>query len=114
MDAMQKQRMRQIAIVAIAHFVLSVWFCWTQIEIIAGSIYESPYDVWCGFVSKTLILLQPQCWLVLHNWQSLNLNTGSMGLLKLSIPLWSICFGYFLIKAVSWRSRHSSLVTRHF
>jgi len=131
MDMKLKRTMWMVAIVAIAHCALSVWFgslvAYHQVEM-AGGIpddYES-FVVWGSFDLKVFFFLQPQFWLAFvfqPEIPGIYINDPGYSLTKVastlsipllvSIPLWSICFGFLFTTAVSWRTRHSSLVTCH-
>jgi hypothetical protein len=94
MDAMQKRKLWKAAI---GHFALTV----LAIALIfptpfgAGSIHE---DFWWTLKTAFFTLLQPQLYF-LGLFQS---SQALICLLFISIPAWSICFAWILVKLDNW------------
>jgi hypothetical protein len=126
MDATLKRRMWAIALVTITHLVLSVWFGVLVVyhQAMAGGIFEDSFFVWGNFDLKVFCLLQPQFWLAFIYQPEISENYDYLAKfvlavsnfsqpLLISMPFWSICFGFIFTKAFSWRTRHSSPATYH-
>jgi hypothetical protein len=101
MDAMQKRRMWKVAI---AYFFLSAFVLWKAFNY-AG--WEAPlkqdiwFIVWRSFWIKILVALQP-FWFFINK---INIPIPDYLILILwliSIPIWSICFGWLYVKFTNW------------
>jgi hypothetical protein len=110
MDAMQKKRMQKVAI---AHFVLSVWFGMALVnhEAEAGGIFEGSFFAWDHFTLKIFLFLQPQFLFAFHanhpmgfRFAEYNSTPSLLTLifLLILIPLWSISFGWLYAKLTNW------------
>jgi hypothetical protein len=97
--------------VAIAHFA-STFLCGAIliITLFAFSHFpNSPQFQWLSLESKLFVLLQPQFWFApkiftMDNFYALPLFVFSLALsfYFVSVPLWSICFGWLFVKLENW------------
>jgi hypothetical protein len=96
MDAMQKRKIWIGAIVAITHFIVTVFAIWWATK-------YNPFQ----FFEGQVIFLQPTVWIFVK-FQGIFLSRWTQFsdvffiLLYISIPLWSICFGWLYVKFTSW------------
>ncbi len=111
MDAMQKRRMWKVAI---AHFVLTLFVIW---KLIHYSAWSGPYEreiwfmAWGSFWLKAFILFQPLLSFFVWAFHLIIIPNGDLGglieflegvAMLFSIPVWSICFAWFLVKFDNW------------
>jgi hypothetical protein len=101
MDAMQKRRMWKVAIV---HFLLTLLIFE---KIFHHAIPSAERNIWLqtwgGFLSKIFMLLQPQLLIVVKLFNSSNSSQHLIPILILvSVPIWSICFGWIYVKFTNW------------
>jgi hypothetical protein len=116
MDAMQKRRMWKVAIVAIAHFLLTLF---VLLRILNHSITSAERDIWLqtwgGFWSNFLRLLQPQILILGKLINSSILSHHLIPILILvSVPIWSICFGWLLVELDNWLNHFPVLSRKVF
>jgi hypothetical protein len=117
MEAMQKHRVRKVAI---AHFVLT--FVPVIILLLTDEFYGSPsdsvrYDLWIKFWLVSFCLMQPQFGIIFvaidlgakvgwWDYQEASYEIRFSGVVYfisvLLIPIWSNCFGWFFIKLDDW------------
>jgi hypothetical protein len=111
MDAMQKRRMLLVAAVPLALTVfafMSVPHARRTTHFEEGSFmhWEFVYAFW----TSAFYLLQPQgwVWFKLFNLGYLTVPTSGLfrfleaSVLLISIPLWSVCFGWLYVKFTNW------------
>jgi len=123
MDAMQKKRMRRMAIV---HFGLSVFCFCVPIFISTAVIWSGAHDAsyyralehqawkqaWLHFNFNCSLALQPQFWFFSKIFVGSKNNL--LFLLLLTIPVWSICFGWIFAKLDNWLNHFPVLGKRVF
>jgi len=116
MEAMQKQRMRKVAI---THFCLSVFVALksSSYSAFSGSHEQAIwFTAWGNFWSKTFFLFQLQL-LFSHFITGLLVRFPDwFGLLILisSVPFWSYCFGWIFVKLDNWLNHFPVLGKRVF
>jgi hypothetical protein len=104
MDAMQKRRMWKVAV---AHFLLTLFVAW---KLIHYSAWSGPYEreiwfmAWGSFWLKVFVMFQPQ--LLLFNFVTgflVHLPSWFGQLVFIaSVPIWSLCFGWILVRLDKW------------
>jgi len=105
MDATQKRRMWKVAI---GYFALTAFAFLNSIFLVNSSIaYMNSSEFW----QWIFLRLQPICWLLHEAVQSkqsfaMDSNQSSNWFVGitfcLSVPLWSICFGWIFAKLDNW------------
>jgi hypothetical protein len=109
MDAMQKRRMWKVAI---THFLVTLFVVW---KLIHYSAWSGPYEreiwfmAWGSFWLKVFVLFQPMLSLLVWIFHFINVSTwGGIGsffagfAMIVSVPFWSICFGWIFVKLDNW------------
>src|SRR5271154_1040737 len=104
MDAMQKRRIWKVAIV---HFLLTLFVVF---KILHHAIPSAERNIWLqtwgGFLSKFSMLLQPQLLILEKLFNSSHyLNVPNLIVpisIFVSVPIWSICFGWLFVKLDNW------------
>jgi hypothetical protein len=98
MVAMQKQKMRKVAIV---HFVLTLVIFLVVLTIpISRLTTDYIYIVFSDFVIQFFYFLQPIFCYGMEN-QTIILTAWS-ALMIATVPFWSICFAWLFIKLDNW------------
>jgi hypothetical protein len=108
--------MWKVAIVAIAHFLLTLF---VMLRILNHAIPSAERDIWLqtwgGFWSNFLRLLQPQILILGKLFNSSNSSHYLIPILILvSVPIWSICFGWIFAKLDNWLNHFPVLGKRVF
>jgi len=135
MDAMQKRKMRKVAIV---HFgltlcVLLMLIFWHGLSATRGGPFNPTLveqhvkeAIWFQFWFTILIFLQPVSYLGIlilqHLLQHSILPTHPIwilalfgyGLIFLTVSLWSFCFGWLFVKLDNWLNQFPILVKKFF
>ncbi|MEI7535210.1 MAG: hypothetical protein WCK57_12660 [Verrucomicrobiae bacterium] len=113
MDATQKRKVKKVAT---AHFVLTAlifvkWMCLENEDYIQSIVFA-------GFWRDILYLLQPQIWLAVESGNHFSTEIFSMlfppWVYLLTIPIWSICFGWLFVKLDNWLNHFPVLGKRVF
>jgi hypothetical protein len=110
MDATQKRRIRKVAIV---HFVLTVFVFFVSL---ASGSWFGPIqgEIWFNFLRMAFVLIQPFAFFIgLISDKLYPPSYPSFGphfllflvLILISIPVWSICFGWLYVKFATWLKR---------
>ncbi len=107
MDAMLKRRMWKVAI---AHFALSIFFLWKAIHF--GDVFFEPVPPVLKTYWEVYYFLQPLLWIGLKLKLTALVETGVF--IFCSIPVWSICFGWILVKFANWLNHFPILGKRVF
>ncbi len=96
--------------VAIVHFALTLFVIWKLIHHLAWSgLIEKEvwFNAWGLFWLKVFILFQPLLSFFVWVFHFINVPNGELGglieflegmAMLLSVPLWSICFGWLFVK----------------
>jgi hypothetical protein len=111
MDATQKRRMWKVAI---AHFILTVFFGFVFVSqgwVFSGTREKYLWvEAWRNLKLDAFLILQPQFWFLNTTWEfqtAKNILSAipfwvRIPVFLISIPLWSICFGWLFVKLGNW------------
>jgi hypothetical protein len=116
METMQKNKMWKVTIIAIAHFSLTLFVLMKLgFPLIGASSHAR--EIWLnglgGFWLKFVWLLHPQFFLLgvinvyLKKIIPFTFSSPFFILAAISIPLWSICFGWLCVKFTNWLNHFS-------
>ena len=123
MDAMQKRKIRKVAIVHFGLTVLSV----VVVIMIPTAIISNHVDfagdarahergewnrAWFYFFQDVGLCLQPQFWLF-EKLKKVGTNIPML-LALFTIPFWSLCFGWIFVKLDNWLNHFPVLGKRVF
>ena len=110
--------------VAIAHFVLTLFIVWKLVHHLAWSgpiEREVWFNAWGLFWLKVFVLFQPVLSLLVWVFHLANVSTwGGIGsflgglAMMISVPLWSICVGWLVVKFDNWLNHFPVLGKRVF
>jgi len=113
MDAMQKKRMRKVAV---AHFFLTLFVVW---KLIHYSAWSGPYEreiwfmAWGSFWLKIFYLFQPQFLLL----SVIKFHVSGEILVPFFVLItvfWSLCFGWLFVKFDNWLNHYPVLGKKVF
>jgi hypothetical protein len=114
MDARQKRRIWKVAI---AHFALTVLVVWRLLYHLHYSGWSGSaekqiwFNAWSLFWLKFFVLLQPLFSFFVWFFNFVAVPSGDLGglieflegmAMFVSVPIWSICFGWLFIKLDNW------------
>jgi|SRR5271170_5574251 len=109
MDAMQKRRMWKVAAI---HFAATMFVIWKSLHYLAWSgppEREVWFDAWGSFWFKITFLLQPLIFVIGLTWKIsilakifISVRWLFYFLCLLSMPIWTICFGWLFVKFDNW------------